>query len=256
MSNLNGRVIAVTGGSKGFGLAIATALVEQGACVALLARRESELQAAVAKLGADKAAAFVADAADPDALKQAFAALGTHFGRLDGLVNNAGVARPSPLAEVTPDELALQWQLNVGGVIFTIQAALPLLRQSDNPRIVNITSASARHTDEMSHLGVYASTKAAVERLTVEWRTELLDEGIAVTAVSPGFAATDFAAGWDFERLQKAAAAWREKGPTFYEGMDVSHIGQAVAHCFSYPRGAAVDFVEVRPNRPVAKPVF
>jgi NAD(P)-dependent dehydrogenase (short-subunit alcohol dehydrogenase family) len=198
----------------------------------------------------------VADVAEPEAIKQAIDAIATHYGRLDGLVNNAGVARPDPLEAVSAADFAMQWAVNVGGVLWASQAALPWLRKSDNPRIVTITSASARHNDEMAHLGVYASTKAAAERMTFELREELKGEGIAVTAVSPGFAATDFAAGWDFAKLQKAAAVWRKRSPEFYEGMGVDDIGAAVAHCFGYPRGVAVDFIEVRPNRPVTKPEF
>src|SRR5690606_21471499 len=123
-----------------------------------------------------------------------------------------------------------QWAVNVGGVLWAVQAVLPWLRQSDNPRIVTITSASARHADEMAHMGIYAATKAAVERLLVELREELKAEGIAVTAVSPGFAATDFAASWDFSKLQRVSAVWRQRAPEFEEGMAVDDIGAAVAH--------------------------
>ena len=211
---------------------------------------------AVEALGADKAFAHAADVADLSAVKQAIDAVAAHYGKIDGLVNNAGLARPDPLEQVSVQDFTLQWTVNVGGVLWATQAALPWLRKSDNPRIVTITSASARHDDEMSHLGIYASTKAAAERMTIEMREELKTEGIAVTAVSPGFAATDFAAGWDFEKLQKAAATWRKRAPEFEEGMGVDDIGAAVAHCFSYPRGVAVDFIEVRPNRPSVKPEF
>lgn len=254
MSMLDGRVVVVTGGSQGFGLAIARALVAQGAKVGLVSRNQEALDKAVAGLG--NACAHAADVADPAAVKQAIDAIGAHFGRIDGLVNNAGIARPDPLAEVSADDFNLMWGVNVGGVLWASQAVLPWLRKSDNPRIVTITSASARHDDEMSHLGIYASTKAAVERLIIELRQELLAEGIAVTSVSPGFAATDFAAGWDFAKLQRAAAEWRKRSPEFNEGMTVDDIGAAVAHCFTYPRGVAVDFMEVRPTTPTIKPEF
>lgn len=256
MTTLNDRVIAVTGGSRGFGLAIAKALISRGARVALLARGTAELDKAVAVLGADKAAAFPVDIGNRDSVQAAFAAIGRHFGRLDGLVNNAGVARPNPLDKVEADEFAMQWQVNVGGVLFCTQAALPWLRKSDNGRILNITSASARHMDEMSHLGIYASTKAAVERMTAEWREELKSEGIGVTIFSPGHAMTDFAAGWDMDRTMVALKAWLGKGPMHDQGMDVRDVGEAVAHCFTYPAGVAVDMMEVRPNRPGPKPVF
>jgi len=256
MSTLNDKVIVVTGGSQGFGLAIARALIAQGAKVGLISRSQKTLDKAVQALGAGTAFAAAADVADPAAVKQAVDAIAAHFGRIDGLVNNAGIARPDPLAEVSAADFNLMWGVNVGGVLWSTQAVLPWLRKSDNPRIVTITSASARHDDEMSHLGIYASTKAAVERLMIELRQELLVDGIGVTSVSPGFAATDFAAGWDFAKLQRAAADWRKRSPGFFDGMTVDDIGAAVAHCFAYPRGVAVDFMEVRPVRPQIKPEF
>src|SRR5690606_20222176 len=126
--------------------------------VGLVSRNQEALDKAVAGLG--NACAHAANVADPEAVKQAIDAIGAHFGRIDGLVNNAGIARPDPLAEVSADDFNLMWGVNVGGVLWASQAVLPWLRKSDIPRIVTITSASARHDDEMSHLGIYASTKA------------------------------------------------------------------------------------------------
>ena len=127
------------------------------------------------------------------------------------------------------------------------------MRGEDNPRIINISSASAWHYDEMLHLSIYASTKAAVERFTRDLRNEVKADGIAVTCVRPGAAWTNFSDGWDSELLQAGFDAWREVGSTMDSGMEVEHVAQAIVHSLSYPAGVAVDLLEVRPNIPVPK---
>ncbi|WP_116365887.1 SDR family oxidoreductase [Parahaliea mediterranea] len=251
---LAGQHIVVTGGASGFGLAIARALVAQGAQVTLLGRRQGALDAAVAELGADNAAALVCDVARPESIRAAFAELAGRAPPIDALVNNAGMARPGAVDELDEDEVIQQVNTNFLGTVFCCKAAIPLLRGRTNARIVNISSASAWHYDEMSHLSIYASTKAAVERFTRDLREEVQRDGIGVTCVRPGAAWTNFADGWDAQKIQRGFAAWLKTGPEMDSGMLPEHVAQAVAHVFSYPPGVAVDLLEVRPNQPIPKP--
>jgi NADP-dependent 3-hydroxy acid dehydrogenase YdfG len=252
---VSGRVIAVTGASQGLGLAISENLINSGARVALLARNADALEEICAR-HPEQAQAFPTDVTDPVAVKASFDRIKESFGNLDGLVNNAGLARPNKLADVTPEELSLQLNTNISGLLYCCQAALPLLRESDNGRIVNISSASARSRLEIAHLGIYAATKAAVDRLSEELRDELREEGVAVTVLSPGATMTDFAAGFDVEKLQAATRAWHKKGKDYDGYMEAEFIGQAVVDCLAYPKGVCIDFVEIRPNKNEEKPWF
>lgn len=250
---LSERVYVVTGGSQGFGLAIAGELLKAGARVALMARSEDKLEKAVSKLGEDNALAVVADVADHSQVNQAFNKIHTHFGRIDGLVNNAGVARPGQISEISESDLRLQFDVNVIGLVLCCQAAVPFLKNSDNPRIVNIGSASSIYREECRHVGIYAASKAAVDRLSAELRDELRADGIGVSVVIPGAAATDFASGWDEEKIRLCAAEWANYGKYMDTGMEPADVGEAVVHCVSRRPGVAVDTLTVRPNIPTEK---
>ncbi len=228
-SDLHNRVYIVTGGSRGFGLAIAKNLVEHGARVGLISRSQSGLDQAVAEIGADHAFGVAADVGSRTEVRSAFAAIKTHFQRLDGLVNNAGLAMPNTVENLIEDEVMIQVQTNFLGTVFCSQAAIPLLRGGDNPRIVNISSASAWHYDEMCHLSIYASTKAAVERFTRDLRQELQVDGIGVTCIRPGGAWTSFADGWDKAATEAGFAAWKDAGTYMDTGMDVYPCGRGSA---------------------------
>jgi NAD(P)-dependent dehydrogenase (short-subunit alcohol dehydrogenase family) len=253
---LAGKVYIVTGASKGFGLAIAKTLVASGARVGLLSRSQAGLDKAVETIGAEHAMGFAADVGVRSQVIAAFAAINTHFGRVDGLINNAGMATPNAIEHLVEDEVMQQVQTNFLGTVFCSQAAIPLLRGAENPRIVNISSASAWHYDEISHLSIYASTKAAVERFTRDLRLELQADGIGVTCIRPGGAWTNFADGWDKAAFESALAAWKEAGTHMDTGMDVSHVGEAVRYALSQPRGVAIDLLEIRPNTPTSKSIF
>ncbi|MFT4824226.1 MAG: NAD(P)-dependent dehydrogenase (short-subunit alcohol dehydrogenase family) [Halioglobus sp.] len=252
-SPVQDRVFIVTGGSGGFGLAIARSLIAQGAKVGLLGRSKSSLDTAVMTLGGGNAFGVAADVAHKEDISAAFTQIKKHFGRLDGLVNNAGVARPSTVENLVEEEVIQQIQTNFLGTVFCCQAVIPLLRGGDNPRIINISSASAWHYDEMSHLSIYASTKAAVERFTRDLRVELQSDGIGVTCIRPGGAWTKFADNWSPDALTAGLEAWAHAGTFMDTGMEVQQVGDAVAYAASQPGGVAVDLLEIRPNVPTAK---
>lgn len=250
------RVYIVTGGSKGFGLAIAKSLVAEGARVGLLGRNQAGLDRAVTELGPDNAYGVASDVAHREDISAAFADIKRHFGRLDGLVNNAGIGRPNAVENLVEAEVLQQVQTNFLGTVFCCQAAIPLLRGGDNARIINISSASAHHYDEMSHLSIYAATKAAVERFSRDLRTELQADAIGVTCLRPGGAWTSFADGWDAQAIAAGMAAWSHAGTYMDTGMDVHQVGDAVVYALSQPPGVAVDLLEIRPNMPTPKAQF
>lgn len=252
-TDLGGAVYIVTGGSRGFGLAIAKDLVAHGGRVGLISRNQAGLDEAVGQIGTDHAVGVSGDVSSLDAIRQAFGAIKEHFGQLDGLVNNAGMARPNPVEDLIEAEVLAQVNTNFLGTVFACQAAIPLLRGGTNPRIVNISSASAWHYDEIAHLSIYAATKAAVERFTRDLRMEVQHDGIGVTCVRPGGAMTDFAAEWDAQRLEGALNAWKDTGTYMDLGMDVAQVGEAVRYAISQPTGVAVDLLEIRPNMPTPK---
>lgn len=253
---LHGKVYIVTGGSRGFGLAIARDLVGQGARVGLISRSQAGLDEAVQEIGADHVFAMAADVGSRTAVNAAFASIRAHFKRLDGLVNNAGLAMPSKVEELIEAEVMIQVQTNFLGTVFCCQAAIPLLRGGENPRIVNISSASAWHYDEMCHLSIYAATKAAVERFTRDLRLELQTDHIGVTCIRPGGAWTSFSDSWDKSAFEAGLAAWKDTGTYMNTGMDASHVAEAVRFALTQPLGVAVDLLEIRPNVRTSKSIF
>ncbi len=250
--SLSGRVVAVTGASSGFGLAMARALIAAGAKVGMIARRETLLQQHCDELG-ERSLAVAADITDSAQAQSAIDSVAQHFGGLDALVNNAGLARPGFIEDWQDDEIHQQLQLNIAATLYCSRAAAPLLKQSANPRLINVSSASAQHHDEMAGLSLYAASKAAVERLSRDLRRELAPAGVGVSILRPGAAMTDFAAGWTFERLQAAVQQWHRQGPWMDSGMQAEHVAQALLFCLSMPRGVSVDLLEIRPCTPVEK---
>jgi NAD(P)-dependent dehydrogenase (short-subunit alcohol dehydrogenase family) len=250
------KVIAITGGGAGLGLATAQALVKHGAKVALLGRRQDVLDKAVAELGEAHAKGFVCDVTIKSDITKAFAELHAHFGKLDGLVNNAGIARPDPVEIMSEEDILAQINTNLLGTIFCCQAAIPLLKQNGSGLILNLSSATVRHDNEISHLAVYAATKAAVDRFSKELREEVKGDRICVTVFSPGAVFTEFGLGWDEKKLSAALHDWQKKGKMFDGYMKPEVIGSSIAMCFGYPKGVSVDFMEVKPSKVSEKPLF
>ncbi|MEZ5435551.1 MAG: SDR family oxidoreductase [Pseudomonadales bacterium] len=250
------KVVAITGGGAGLGLATAQALVKHGAKVALLGRRQEVLDKAVAELGAECAAGFICDVARKTEVEKAFADLHAHFGKLDGVVNNAGIARPDPIEKMEEFDVVAQINTNLLGTIFCSQVAIPLLRQNGSGLIVNLSSATVRHDNEISHLSVYAATKAAVERFSKELREEVKTDRICVTVFSPGAVFTEFGMGWDPQKMSAALHEWQKKGKSFDGYMKPEVVGGSIAMCFAYPKGVAAEFMEVKPAKVSEKPLF
>ena len=188
MSELPSRAALVTGGSSGIGFAIAKALAAEGYALTLASRRREKVEAAAQELGAHCVAADVANEED---CKRLVHAHHERHGRLDVLVNSAGIGIGGRLEELTTKQIDLQLAVNVRGLLLVTQASIPMLRESRG-LIVNLASIAG--TVATPGLSVYGATKAAVISLTRTMNAELEDEGIRATAISPGFVDTPMAA--------------------------------------------------------------
>lgn len=186
---LQGKVALITGGSRGIGLAIARAYLQEGAAVALCARDAAALAAAVESLRSlDDGARILArpcDVTRPEEVEALIAAVEAAFSRLDVLVNNAAVLGPRvPIAEYTLEAWREVLEVNVTGVFLVTRAALPLMRRTGGGSIINLSSGVGRRG--RARWGAYAVSKGAIEIFTQILAEELAPEGIRVNAVNPG----------------------------------------------------------------------
>jgi NAD(P)-dependent dehydrogenase (short-subunit alcohol dehydrogenase family) len=181
MMTLQAKHAAITGGNSGIGLAIARAFRDEGASLAILGRDAVTLASATEELGPD-AVAVQGDVARLDDLDGFYAEIEAAFGGLDVLVANAGVYHSTPLADTTPEFFDRASDVNFRGAFFTVQRALPLLR--DGASVILVTSTI--NESGVPGLSVYAATKAAVRSLVRGFAAELLPRGIRVNALSPG----------------------------------------------------------------------
>lgn len=190
MSRITGKIAVVTGGSRGIGASIARRLARDGAIVILTYTRKEQEAALVAQeieRRGGEAEPVRADMRDPAAIRALFEEVVANYGRLDMLVNNAGVAEFRPLDQIDLDHYSHIFDVNVRGPLFAMQEAAK--RMADNGRIVNISSGVVRSAPPGS--AVYAASKAALETMTLALAAELGARGITVNAVSPGLTQTD-----------------------------------------------------------------
>jgi NAD(P)-dependent dehydrogenase (short-subunit alcohol dehydrogenase family) len=199
---MNTKTALVTGANKGIGFQIAAGLAAQGYCVAVGARDDERREAAVAALRRDGANAFGVrlDVTSDDSVAAAIATLGEQLGHLDVVVNNAGISGST--ADGAQDPLTLDFdvvrtdvEVNVLGAVRVINAALPLLRRSSAPRIVNVSSnmgSLALRTGPV--MAAYAPSKTMLNAMTVQYARRFAgtDPAILINAVCPGYVATDF----------------------------------------------------------------
>jgi NAD(P)-dependent dehydrogenase (short-subunit alcohol dehydrogenase family) len=181
------RVALITGGSSGIGLAIARMLREEGFALTLASRGRERVEAAAEELGAH-AVAF--DAADGAACERLVAEHGERFGRLDMLVNSAGIGVAGTVDQLSPKHFDLQVGVNLRGLFLVTRASIPLLRESRG-WIVNLASIAG--TLPTPGLATYGATKAAVISLTRSLNEELDSDGVRAVALCPGFVDTPMA---------------------------------------------------------------
>ncbi|SAL74931.1 short-chain dehydrogenase/reductase SDR [Caballeronia terrestris] len=180
-----GKVVLVTGGSSGIGLAAATRFAREGAIVYITGRRQAELDTAVETIG-HGAKAIRADIASSDDLQRMFQVLSKDNGRLDILFANAGGGEFSPLGQITEAQFDKYFDINVKGTLFTVQGALPLMPRGS----AIVITGSITSIQGVPAFGVYAATKAALRSFARTWSNDLKGRDIRVNVVSPGVVVT------------------------------------------------------------------
>lgn len=181
MGKLDGKISLVTGGTSGIGLATTKRFVNEGAHVFITGRREPELADAVNQIGHD-VTGIQGDVSKMADLDRLFGQIKQEAGRLDIVFANAGVAKYASLGTITEELYQSTFDINVKGVLFTVQKALPLL--SDGASI--ILNSSIVGSKGLSMNSVYSATKAAVRSFARTWTTDLRGRHIRVNAISPG----------------------------------------------------------------------
>lgn len=189
------KAALVTGGSSGIGLAIARRLAENGYGITISGRREDKLAGAAEKLAADglQVEPVVADANSEEAIVDLVQAHSTRWGRLDCLVNNAGIGIGQPVDQIQTKHLDLQIGVNLRATALTTREALPMLREAgrEHGKALIVNLASIAGVQSPPWLSIYAATKASVISFSKSTQKEVGEDGVAVTAIAPGFIATE-----------------------------------------------------------------
>lgn len=186
---MQGKVVAITGASRGIGAAAARVFADAGAKVALLARSASEIEALAAEIGSD-ALAVVCDVADWDSVQAAVADVLARFGRLDVWIGNAGVIEPiSRLSEADPADWARAVQINLTGVFHGMRAVLPVMKAQGEGTVITISSGAAHNA--LEGWSAYCASKAGAAMLTRAAHQEEGAHGLRIMGLSPGTVATD-----------------------------------------------------------------
>ena len=201
MAKLSGKVAVITGGSSGIGLAAAKTFVTEGAYVFITGRRPEELGRATELIGSN-VTAVRGDASKLEDLDQLYRVVKESKGQLDIVFANAGLVELRTIDVVTPEHFDRTFDLNVRGLFFTVQKALPLMRRGGS---IILTSSIVSVKGLAGH-GTYSATKAAVRSFARTWTTELKDRGIRVNTLSPGATDTPIIDG-QFSSTQQADAA-------------------------------------------------
>jgi NAD(P)-dependent dehydrogenase (short-subunit alcohol dehydrogenase family) len=188
MKRLDGKTAVVTGGGSGIGLGSARRFVEEGAFVYLFGRRQAALEAALGELGPQARAVrgSVTDLAD---LNRLYETVKAERGGLDILFANAGTGATAALGEITPEHYDETFDVNVKGLVFTVQKALPLM-SAGGSIILTGSSTGVMGTPQFS---IYSATKAAIRNLARSWALDLQGTGIRVNVLSPGPTKTELA---------------------------------------------------------------
>jgi NAD(P)-dependent dehydrogenase (short-subunit alcohol dehydrogenase family) len=226
MKNLEGKIAVITGGSSGIGLATAKRLVDEGAHVVITGRREKELREAAAFIRSN-VTTVVGDVSRLEDLDRLYAVVKEKHGHIDILFANAGAGTIAPLAAATEAHFDQTFDVNVKGLFFTVQKALPLFK--DGGSIV--LNSSVSNVLGLPGFTAYAASKAAVRNFARGWALELKDRKIRVNSMSPGAIDTPALAtttGLTAEQAEQAVAQFTTQIPMGRRGMP-AEIAAAVA---------------------------
>jgi NAD(P)-dependent dehydrogenase (short-subunit alcohol dehydrogenase family) len=182
MSKLEGKVAVITGGNSGIGLATAQQFVSDGAYVFITGRRQSELDSAATQIGKNNVTAVQGDVSNLADLDRLYAKVKEQKGQINILFANAGIIEAAPLGEISEEHFDKTFGINVKGLLFTVQKALPLF-QDGGSIILNASVAASKGFEATS---IYSATKAAIRSFARTWTADLKQRKIRVNTISPG----------------------------------------------------------------------
>lgn len=237
MESQQGKVAMVTGGSRGIGLAIASALVADGARVLITGRNEQHLSGARRRIegaGPGSVETLRADVRRLDEVEQALEAVAARFGGLDIVINNAGVGIFADVAEMTPAQWSEILDTNLTGVFNVCHAAVPYLRRRGGGFIVNISSLAS--TNPFAGGAAYCASKAALNAFSEAMMQELRHEDIRVSCVLPGSVSTEFSGG-----DPSKGADWK---------ISPDEVAEVVLNLLRHNPRSLPSRVELRPSKP------
>ena len=242
MTNIEDKVVAITGASRGIGAATAVMLAQRGAKVVVMALSADELRGVADRITAagGVAAHLVGDVTTRDDLSKLVGLARERFGKLDVLVSNAGIGPISPLDDLRVEDWEAMVDVNIKGVLYGIAAALPVFRAQGFGHFVNIASTSGHRISP--NQAVYAGTKLAVRAISEGMRVEAGDH-LRVTVVSPGFVRTTFADAAPNAEVKAQLIASRERFAIPPEA-----IAAAIAFAIEQPPEVDVNEIVVRPT--------
>jgi NADP-dependent 3-hydroxy acid dehydrogenase YdfG len=234
------KVVAVTGASSGIGEAIARELANAGCKVMLAARREEQLKSLVQELG-DKVAYHLTDVTDAKQVQAMAQETIDRFGKIDVLVNNAGVMPVSPLIDLKIDDWNKAIDINIRGVLHGIAAVLPHMSDKGSGHIINIGSIASIHA--IPNFAVYCGTKFAVKAISESLRKETLGK-VRVTTIYPGAVESELIqSSNDEQTINQIASDFSE-----VSFISPTAISQAVHYAIAQPKEVAVNEIVVRPS--------
>ena len=239
---LKGRRVVITGASSGIGEATARALVEQGASVALGARRADRLESLAGELG-DAAHPLEVDVSDEAAARTFVEAAAEAMGGIDALINNAGVMLLGPVGGADTDEWRQMIGVNLLGLLYCTHAALPLLAESDSGHIVNVSSVAGRLAGAGS--AVYNMTKWGVTGFSEGLRQEALHAGVRVTCLEPGFVETELQG---HNKNPVVVEAMEKEMQKIGDVLTADDMAEAILFALSQPQRVNINEILVRPT--------
>jgi NADP-dependent 3-hydroxy acid dehydrogenase YdfG len=241
--DLSTQVVAITGASSGIGEATALACARAGAAVALGARRTERIEALAQRIAADggQAIAIETDVGDEAQARAFVKRAHAELGRLDVLVNNAGVMLLGPIEGAPTEEWRRMIHANVFGVLYCTHAALPLMREQGTGHIVNVSSVAGRVARQGS--GVYNLTKFGVGAFSESLRQEGVAIGVRVTLIEPGAVSTELAGHNRPEIREQIAKRFGD-----VERLTAEDVAAAVLYAIGQPKHVSINEVLVRPS--------
>jgi len=235
--NLNGKVAVVTGGTKGIGRGIAEALTRSGASVCISARKAEDIEKTVSSLrglGEGRAIGFTCNVRDHAQVRSLFEHTAAEFGRLDILINNAGIGVFGLVAETSPEDFRAVLETNVFGVFYCCHEAIPLMKEQGGGYIINISSLAG--TNAHPRMAAYNASKFALNGFSEALMQEVRYDGIKVSYIMPGSVNTEF--GGDSPNDEKS---WQ---------LTPQDIARVVIDLLHHDERSLPSRVEIRPSRP------